>query len=95
MARYNCLEEDVDGLVNYPLTISGVDVAVFFRELEDGKYRISLRSKNSIDVSQIATQFGGGGHRNASGCTLDGPLESARDRLLPKVAAELACGIDK
>ena len=83
MARYNCQEEDVDGLVNYPLTIAGVDVAVFFsgtRAME--RSASSLRSKDSIDVCQIATQFGGGGHRNASGCTLPGPLESVRDRLL-------------
>lgn len=92
MTRYNCQEEDVDGLVNYPLTIAGVDVAVFFRELENGTFRVSLRSKDSIDVCQIATQFGGGGHRNASGCTLPGPLESVRDRLLPMVAASLASG---
>jgi bifunctional oligoribonuclease and PAP phosphatase NrnA len=89
MAQHDCLEDDVEGLVNFPLTISGVDVAVFFRELEDGTYRVSLRSKDSIDVSEIAGEFGGGGHRNASGCTLDGPLEAARNRLLARVASRM------
>jgi phosphoesterase RecJ-like protein len=89
MSRHNCFEEDVEGLVNFPLTISGVDVAIFFRELEDGSFRVSLRSKNSIDVCAVATEFGGGGHRNASGCTLVGPLESARDLVVSRVAARL------
>jgi phosphoesterase RecJ-like protein len=89
MTRYNCFEEDVEGLVNFPLTINGVDVAVFFRELENGSFRVSLRSKNSIDVSEIAGAFGGGGHRNASGCTMAGPLESAKNLLVGQIAARI------
>jgi phosphoesterase RecJ-like protein len=75
--------------VNFPLTIRGVDVAVFFRELENGNFRVSLRSKNSIDVSEIAGKFGGGGHRNASGCTVAGPLESATNLLLTQVESHM------
>lgn len=89
MRKHNCMEDDVEGLVNYPLTISGVDVAVFFRELENGTFRVSLRSKNSIDVCEIATEFGGGGHRNASGCTLPGPLSTAATTLLTKVTSRM------
>jgi bifunctional oligoribonuclease and PAP phosphatase NrnA len=91
MIRHNCMEDDVEGLVNFPLTISSVDVAVFLRELEDGTFRVSLRSKNSIDVCDIAREFGGGGHRNASGCTLAGPLSAAKRLLLSKIS----CGIDR
>jgi phosphoesterase RecJ-like protein len=89
MARYNCFEDDVDGLVNFPLTINGVEVALFLREMEDGSFRASLRSKNSIDVCEIASSFGGGGHRNASGCTVAGPLEKAKDLLLSRIAARM------
>ena len=89
MLAHNCLEDDVEGLVNFPLTISGVDVAVFFRELEDGSFRVSLRSKTAIDVCAIASEFGGGGHRNASGCTLAGPLDAAKDLLLSRVSAHM------
>jgi phosphoesterase RecJ-like protein len=89
MARYNCMEDDVDGLVNFPLTINGVEVAVFLREMADGSFRASLRSKNSIDVCEIASSFGGGGHRNASGCTVEGPLEKAKDLLLSRIAARM------
>jgi phosphoesterase RecJ-like protein len=93
MVRHNCMEEDVEGLVNFPLTINGVDVAVVFRELENGCFRVSLRSKNSIDVSEIASAFGGGGHRNASGCTIPGPLENAKHVLLSRIESRMNGGL--
>ena len=89
MNRHGCLEEDVEGLVNYPLTIEGVDVAIFFRELEDGSYRVSLRSKNDLDVSIIAGQFGGGGHRKAAGCRMVGSLESLQEQVVLIVSSAL------
>jgi phosphoesterase RecJ-like protein len=52
-------------------------VAAFFRELPDGRYRVSLRSKGKLDVAHVAETFGGGGHECASGCSLDGPLAQA------------------
>jgi len=75
-------EEDCEGLVNYAIGISGVDVAVFLRELSDGRIRLSLRSKGGINVANVAELFGGGGHRHASGCTADGPLPTAIDCIL-------------
>src|SRR5438309_2927909 len=77
MERCGAIEEDCEGLVNYVLSIGGVDVAVFFRELPDSRYRVSLRSKGKLDVARVAESFGGGGHECASGCSLDGPLAEA------------------
>jgi phosphoesterase RecJ-like protein len=77
MERCGALEEDCEGLVNYVLSIRGVEVAAFFRELPDGRYRVSLRSKGKIDVTRVAESFGGGGHECAGGCSLDGPLADA------------------
>jgi phosphoesterase RecJ-like protein len=75
--------EDCEGVVNYLIGIAGIDAAVFLRELEpEAQFRLSLRSKGALDVSRVAEQFGGGGHRNASGCTIDGTLSSAVDRVL-------------
>ena len=70
-------EEDCEGLVNYALSIGDVEVAAFFRELPDGRFRLSLRSKGQLNVSAVAERFGGGGHKCASGCALDGPLAVA------------------
>jgi phosphoesterase RecJ-like protein len=75
-------EEDCEGLVNYAIGIAGVDVAVFLRELTDGRVRLSMRSKGEINVARVAERFGGGGHSHASGCTIDGPLPVATDRIL-------------
>ncbi len=83
-------DEDAEGLVNYVISIAGVQVAVFFREMPDRRYRVSLRSKGAVDVAAIAESFGGGGHHNASGCSLDGPLSAATERVLAQVRLRFA-----
>ncbi len=85
MQRAGAVDEDCEGLVNYALGIDGVEVAVFFRELANGRYRVSLRSKGSINVTRVAEKFGGGGHSCASGCSLPGPLEAATERILAEL----------
>ena len=83
-------DEDSEGLVNYALSIGGVEVAVLFRELPDRRYRVSLRSKGEVNVASIAERFGGGGHECASGCALDGPLSVASERILAQMRLALA-----
>jgi bifunctional oligoribonuclease and PAP phosphatase NrnA len=83
-------EEDCEGIVNYAIGIAGIEVAVFLRELSDGRARLSLRSKGRVNVATIAERFGGGGHENASGCTLDDPLPVATERILNCLRSELA-----
>jgi len=90
MERVGAREEDCEGLVNYALSIGDVEVAVFFRELPDGRFRVSLRSKGRLEVSRIAEEFGGGGHACASGCSVNGPLHAAVERVLGKVRPQLA-----
>lgn len=85
MERVGAKEEDCEGLVNYALAIGDVEVAAFFRELPDGRFRVSLRSKGKLDVSQLAEEFGGGGHRCASGCAVDGPLHVAVEKILGNI----------
>jgi len=75
-------EEDCEGIVNYAISIGVTEVAVFLREQRDGRVRLSLRSKGQVNVAAIAESFGGGGHENASGCTLEGPLPAATERIL-------------
>lgn len=94
MERTGAKEEDCEGLVNYALSIGDVEVAVFFRELPDGRFRVSLRSKGKLDVSKIAEEFGGGGHCCASGCSVDGPLHAAVESILGKVRPQLPVGSD-
>lgn len=85
MERSGGLEEDCEGIVNYALSIQGVEVALFFRELADGRYRVSLRSKGQVNVAAVAEQFGGGGHSCASGCAVAGPLATSLDLILTQL----------
>ncbi|HTC95272.1 MAG TPA: bifunctional oligoribonuclease/PAP phosphatase NrnA [Terriglobales bacterium] len=85
MARCQAAEEDCEGLVNYALGIAGIEAAAFFRELEKGRFRVSLRSKGAIDVAAVADELGGGGHECASGCSVDGPLPAAEKLVLGKL----------
>ncbi len=89
MDRNHAVEEDCEGIVNYAVGIEGIEVAVFLRELRDRRVRLSLRSKGRVNVATIAERFGGGGHENASGCTLDGPLEAATGLILTCLRAEI------
>jgi phosphoesterase RecJ-like protein len=91
MERAGAIVEDCEGVVNYLIGILGVEAAVFIRETTgpDGQaqYRLSLRSKGDIDVAAVAERLGGGGHRNASGCTIDGPVHHATQRIVAELHA--------
>lgn len=77
-----------DNFISYPRYIEGVDVAVFFKAVEPGVTRVSMRSAET-DVAQIALHFGGGGHIRAAGCTIYAPLEEARLQLLEELGKVL------
>jgi phosphoesterase RecJ-like protein len=77
--------EDCEGLVNYALAIQGIEVALFFREQPDGRFRVSLRSKGGVNVALVAEELGGGGHSCASGCAADGPLAVALEQVLAQL----------
>ena len=81
--------EDSDGLINIPLNVKDIQAVAFFKEIAPDSFRISLRSKGSVDVNRVATAFGGGGHKNAAGCTLNGPYQEVRARLVAELSREL------
>jgi phosphoesterase RecJ-like protein len=76
---------DTSDIINPVLSISGVQMAILFKELSRGRSKASLRSKGQVDVNLIASEFGGGGHRNASGIVLNKPLEELRALLLQRI----------
>jgi phosphoesterase RecJ-like protein len=77
--------EDSDGLINLPLTVKEIQAVAFFKEIAPGHFRISLRSKGDVDVNRGASRFGGGGHKNAAGCSLDGPYVDVRRKLVDEL----------
>jgi phosphoesterase RecJ-like protein len=88
---------EAEELVNYPRSIDSVRVACFLRQLGD-QVKVSLRAKGDVDVSRIASRFGGGGHPNAAGCTVPGDLSdvtrdvlaAVQEGLVPSLAARPA-----
>ncbi len=78
------LEESED-FTEYALSVRGAKVGILLREKGNGKIRVSLRSREPIDVDKIASLFGGGGHPQAAGCQLEGGLEEAKERLIEAV----------
>lgn len=82
-------DRDTEGIVAALRAVRGCEVAILLREAPSGRLRVSLRAREPHDVSQVAARFGGGGHRLASGCSLDGPPEAARDAVVAAVRAAI------
>src|SRR6266498_578951 len=96
MQKRSCAaDEDADGFVNYPLTVGEVEAVALLKECTPGTYRTSLRSKGDVNVARVAGKFGGGGHRNAAGCTLHGEWDEALEEIvgLLKEAVERGNGL--
>lgn len=81
---------DSEGLIDVPRAIAGVEAVALFREIGDGEWKVSLRSRGGVDVAAVAARHEGGGHRNAAGCRFRGRVETAREDF----AAELRAAIE-
>lgn len=81
-----------EGLINHVRTIEGVEAAVLLREVEAGKVKAGLRSNLWLDVNAIASQFGGGGHKRAAGCTIQASLADAKSLILAAIEEALQIG---
>ena len=84
---------DTEGLINLPLTAREIQAVAFFKVGADGDVRVSLRSKYDVDVRAVASQHGGGGHKNAAGFTIRGPLIDVRNEVIAEVRAAIAAGV--
>ena len=90
--RYGVSSDDLDGVVEFPRSIEGTRMALLFREMSQGRVKVSLRSVGDVDVALFANRFGGGGHTKAAGIALSGSLSevqaavlgAARDYLGPR-----------
>lgn len=85
MVACGAANEDLEGIVNYPRNIEGVEVGIFFKVIHDQAVKVSLRSAGKVNVAALAQTFGGGGHVLAAGCRLEGSLDDIVDRVLKQV----------
>ncbi len=77
--------EDTEGLINLPLTVKEIQAVVFFKQADGDEYRVSMRSKGEIDIGTVAKSFGGGGHKNAAGCTARGGIDMLQKLFVDKI----------
>ena len=85
------VDDDSEGLIDFIRSVQGVVVAVFFEDLDGGKVRVSMRSKDSrVNVSEVCGVFGGGGHSLAAGIRMPGPLDDAREKVLAELRKSVA-----
>ncbi|MDP4097496.1 bifunctional oligoribonuclease/PAP phosphatase NrnA [Paenibacillus sp. P96] len=77
--------EDLEGIVNYPRNIQGVEVGILFKVIDGQAVKASLRSAGRIDVAALAQSFEGGGHVRAAGCRLEGTVEEVIERVVNRV----------
>lgn len=83
------VDGDNNGFVNIPLAAREVVASVYMREVSEGKYRVSLRSKGDINVARVAEKFGGGGHNNAAGLSIEGDWDTAEAEIVNKLRIEI------
>jgi phosphoesterase RecJ-like protein len=81
--------DQLEGIVNFAMSVEGASVALFLRELLDGVVKVSFRSDGTVDVDLIAREFGGGGHSNAAGARVRGTLADVKERILGRIADTL------
>ena len=87
MADLGGTNDDLEGLINFPLTVKDIEAVAFFKEVGDSDWRVSLRSKGAADIGAIARQYGGGGHTNAAGCAARGAIDDVQ-KLYAQLLAE-------
>ncbi|MDE7268613.1 MAG: bifunctional oligoribonuclease/PAP phosphatase NrnA [Lachnospiraceae bacterium] len=89
LSFYNAKPEDLDGIINQLRIIKGVECAIFMYETGNQEYKVSLRSCNYIDVSKVASYFGGGGHVRAAGCNMSGTFHDVVNNISKQIERQM------
>ena len=89
MDFYQATHADLDGIVEQLRVTKGVECAIFLTELQFRQYKVSMRSNEAVDVSQVAAYFGGGGHVRAAGCTMEGSFYDVVNNLSEQIVKQL------
>src|SRR5213595_891389 len=80
--RHGATADDLDGIVEYPRSIAGVRLSLLFRQIANGRIKVSFRSMGDVDVADLAHRFGGGGHKRAAGASLEGSIADVQRQVL-------------
>ena len=89
MDENNAKPSDLDGIIDQLRITDGVEVAILLNETDSNVYKVSMRSNNNVNVSEIALSFGGGGHIKAAGCSIEGKVVDVITLLVDKIKEQL------
>ena len=89
MEKYDVLPKHLDGIVSQLRATKDVETAIFLYELEEGSYKVSTRSREIVDLSQIAVKYGGGGHKRAAGFSMQGDPEKIILEIVEEIKKQL------
>jgi phosphoesterase RecJ-like protein len=92
LLRSGAIPQDSEDVVDFTVSMRGVEVGMLFIEQMRGGAKVSFRARSGLDCARLAARFGGGGHREAAGATLPGPMAETVERVLQAVRLELASG---
>jgi phosphoesterase RecJ-like protein len=90
LERHDVTVDDLEGIVEFPRSVSGTRMALMFREISRGRIKVSLRSVGDVDVASFAKPFGGGGHKHASGLSVEGSIPDVQEQVLAAAREYLA-----
>ncbi len=91
--RHGVTSDDLDGVVEHARSISGIKMALLFREIAQGRIKVSLRSVGDVDVARFAKPYGGGGHTKAAGLSVEGQLADVQSTILTAARQYLTAGM--
>ena len=92
LERHGATADDLDGIVEHARSIAGIRLALLFRQIANGRTKVSFRSMGSVDAAALAQTFGGGGHHKAAGASLEGPIADVQARVLAAARKSLNGG---
>ena len=94
LAACGCTQNDTEGIINLPLTAREIQAVIFFKMSANGEVRVSMRSKYDVDVRVVASEYGGGGHKNAAGFTVAGKPEDVQPRIVDRLVKAVDEGLE-
>ncbi|MDD5168566.1 MAG: bifunctional oligoribonuclease/PAP phosphatase NrnA [Syntrophales bacterium] len=81
------LHEHTDGFVDLPRSVEGTKISILYSEISPDRFKVSMRSKDDVDIERVARAFGGGGHINAAACRVEGDIETVKRQILDEILA--------
>jgi phosphoesterase RecJ-like protein len=82
------LHDHTEGFIDIPRTVEGTMISILYSQISENRFKVSLRSKDDVDIERVARAFGGGGHNNAAACRVDGDIETIKRRILEEIRAD-------